>query len=147
VLFVQETQPVSDILKQMRGRHQHIAIIVDEFGGTSGMLTLEDILEVLVGEIQDELDEESDVVQIAEGRFHVDAALPLDELAKRLEISIQDDTGSAVSVGGWVTERLGRVPEIGAEVEINDHVRLVVREADERRVRRVEVRIRPPEEP
>jgi CBS domain containing-hemolysin-like protein len=137
VLFVQENQGVSDILREMRARRLHMAIVVDEFGGTAGIVTLEDVLELLVGDIQDELDEEDPVQELGDGRFLVDAALSVDELAHRMGVALPERT-NFVSVGGLLMEQLGKVPSAGATVKIGP-LAMVVREADERRVRRVEV--------
>lgn len=138
VLHVQEQQEVSEILRDMRQRRQHLAIVVDEHGGTSGLVTMEDILELLVGEIRDELDEEVEQVQdLGNGRLLVDAALSVDALSDRLGVPIPESNG-AVSVGGLLMEQLGKVPETGTVVQVGV-LELVVRDADERRVRRIEV--------
>jgi len=137
VLFVQEQQEVSDILRDMRQRRLHMAIVVDEHGGTSGLVTLEDILELLVGDIRDELDDEEQVQDLGGGRLLVDAALSVETLSNRLGISFPETNG-VVSVGGLMMERLGKVPSTGTVVRVG-RVDLVVREADERRVRRIEV--------
>lgn len=137
VLFVQEQQEVSTILREMRHRRLHMAIVLDEYGGTAGLVTLEDILELLVGDIQDELDEEEQVQDLGDGRLLVDAALSVDELATRLGVSFPEGDGF-VSVGGLVMEQLGKVPAAGTSLRVGG-VELVVRDADERRVRRIEV--------
>jgi CBS domain containing-hemolysin-like protein len=141
VLFVQERQEVSTILREMRQRRLHMAIVLDEYGGTAGLVTLEDILELLVGDIQDELDEEEKVQDLGNGRLLVDAALSVDELSSRLGVAFPEGSGF-VSVGGLVMEQLGKVPEAGTVVHVGG-VDLVVRDADERRVRRIEVVSRP----
>ena len=141
VLFVQESQEVSDVLKEMRQRRLHMAIVLDEFGGTSGLVTLEDILELLVGDIRDEMDEDEAVQDLGNGRLLVDAALSVDELGQRLGVSLPESNGF-VSVGGLVMEQLGKVPVNGTVVKLGA-IDLVVRDADERRVRRIEVVRRP----
>lgn len=137
VLFVQEAQEVSDILRDMRHRRLHMAIVVDEHGGTSGLVTLEDILELLVGDIRDELDEEEQVQELGGGRLLVDAALSVESLSTRLGVTFPETNG-VVSVGGLVMEQLGKVPENGTVIRVGA-IELVVRDADERRVRRIEV--------
>ncbi len=137
VLFVQEQQEVAEVLKEMRHRRLHMAIVSDEYGGTAGLVTLEDVLELLVGEIRDELDDEDPIQVLGEGRLLVDAALAVDELADRLGVTIARSDGF-VSLGGLVMEQLGKVPEAGTTINVGP-VDLVVREADERRVRRIEV--------
>jgi CBS domain containing-hemolysin-like protein len=141
VLFVQEQQEVSDILRDMRHRRLHMAVVVDEHGGTSGLVTLEDILELLVGDIRDELDDEEQVQDLGGGRLLVDAALSVETLSNRLGI-VFPETSGGVAVGGLVLEQLGKVPITGTVVTIGN-VDLVVRDADERRVRRIEVVARP----
>ncbi len=137
VLYVQEQQEVSDILRDMRQRRLHMAIVVDEHGGTSGLVTLEDILELLVGDIRDELDDEEQVQDLGGGRLLVDAALSVETLSNRLGVPFPETNG-VVSVGGLVMEQLGKVPSTGTVVRVGQ-VELVVRDADERRVRRIEV--------
>lgn len=137
VLFVHEQQEVTSILRDMRHRRLHMAIVVDEHGGTSGLVTLEDILELLVGDIRDEHDEEEQVQDLGGGRLLVDAALSVESLSTRLGV-VFPETNGVVSVGGLVMEQLGKVPENGTIVRVGP-VDLVVRDADERRVRRIEV--------
>lgn len=138
VLAVQENQPVADILKEMRQRRQHLAVVLDHHGGTAGLVTLEDILELLVGEIRDELDEDDAVHALGEGRLLVDAAISVDEVSERMGVTLPEGQGF-VSIGGLLMEHLGKVPEAGATLRLGP-VEFVVREADERRVRRVEIR-------
>lgn len=137
VLFVQEQQEVSAILRDMRQQRQHLAVVVDAHGGTTGIVTMEDILELLVGDIRDELDEEEQVQDLGGGRLLVDAALSVDALSDRLGVIIPETDG-AVSIGGLVMEQLGKVPTTGTVVHVGP-VDFVIRDADERRVRRIEV--------
>ncbi len=137
VLFGQKQQEVSTILREMRQRRLHMAIVTDEYGGTAGLVTLEDILELLVGDIKDELDEEDQVQDLGGGRLLVDAALSLDELSTRMGITLPEANGF-VSVGGLVMEQLGKVPAPGTVITVGP-VDFVVRDADDRRVRRIEV--------
>lgn len=139
VLFLAETQSALSVLREMRSKRLHLAIVSDEFGGTGGIVTLEDIIEEIVGEIRDEYDTE-DVTQIqklAEGRFVADAAIPLGDLEVHLGRKLPDD-GAFESLGGLIVHRAGRVPEVGATVSL-DGYELIVREADETRVVKVEI--------
>jgi CBS domain containing-hemolysin-like protein len=138
VLYVQENQEVEEVLKEMRTKRLHMAIVVDEFGGTAGLCTLEDILEILVGDIRDELDEDEPMQETTDGHLIVDAAVPVGEVEQKLGVELPHRDGSFVSLGGLVMEQLGRVPAPGTKLRIGD-VDLVVRDADERRVRRIEV--------
>ncbi len=139
VLFVVETQAAANILKEMRAKSLHMAIVSDEFGGTSGLVTLEDIIEEIVGDIRDEYDAEAEaqVQQIGEGRFVADAAVSLSDLGNRLGKEITAD-GDFESLGGLIVHRAGRVPTVGAVLQL-DGLKLIVREADETRVVKVEI--------
>jgi CBS domain containing-hemolysin-like protein len=139
VLFVLETQPTASVLREMRAKNLHMAVVSDEFGGTSGIVTLEDILEEIVGDIRDEHDLATDaqIQQVGEGRFVVDAAVSLSDLSARIGKDLPAN-GEFESVGGLLIDRAGRVPEVGATLQL-DGVRFVVREADETRVVKVEI--------
>ncbi len=152
VLFVTETQGALSLLREMRGRRLHLAIVTDDFGGTAGLVTLEDIIEEIVGDIQDEYDtdEFSPIQKLGEGRFVADAAIPLADLELHLGQKLPEDDDFE-SLGGLIVQRAGRVPEVGATVML-DGFKLIVREADETRVVKVEIlkhgaspSLRPPE--
>ena len=137
VLFVPETKRVAELLTEMQARNTHIAVAVDEYGGTAGLVTLEDLLEELVGEIHDEFDEEGlDVDEVADGIFLVNATLNVGELNERLDLSLPEGTWD--SVGGLVFGTLGRVPAPGDAVDL-DGCRIVVDRVDGRRVSTVRV--------
>jgi CBS domain containing-hemolysin-like protein len=139
VLFLAETQPALSVLREMRSKRLHLAIVSDEFGGTSGIVTLEDIIEEIVGEIRDEYDTEevTQIQKLAEGRFVADAAIPLGDLELHLGKKLPDE-GEFESLGGLIIHRAGRVPEVGASIKL-DGYDLIVREADEKRVVKVEI--------
>ncbi len=139
VLFVAETQPALSVLREMRSRRLHLAIVSDEFGGTGGIVTLEDIIEEIVGEIRDEYDTEevAPIQKLAEGRFVADAAIAIGDLEMHLGRKLPED-GDFESLGGLIVHRAGRVPEVGATVSL-DGYDLIVREADEKRVVKVEI--------
>ncbi|WP_394830887.1 hemolysin family protein [Pendulispora rubella] len=137
VLYVVETQSILSMLREMRARRLHMAIVSDEFGGTSGLVTLEDIIEEIVGEIHDEYDTEVQIQELGEGRLVADAAVPLADLSARLGRAIPAD-GEFESLGGLIVHRAGRVPEVGATLTV-DGLKLIVREADKTRVVKVEI--------
>ena len=153
--FVPEQMKVSRLLKEMQRRKTHLAVVVDEFGGTSGVVTLEDVLEEIVGEIQDEGDAEAAPVKtVGAGVWMADAAVPLRELEEFLdrESGIEPgvrgglrfpDEGDYETLGGFVTATAGRVPAVGAHVD-HEGFRFTVRGADDRRVTRVEIARREP---
>ncbi|MEI7703615.1 MAG: hemolysin family protein [Deltaproteobacteria bacterium] len=153
--FVPEQMKVSRLLKEMQRRKTHLAVVVDEFGGTSGVVTLEDVLEEIVGEIQDEGDAEAAPVKTVEpGVWMADATVPLRELEEFLDRETGaepggrgtlrfPDEGDYETLGGFVTASTGRVPAVGAHVDL-EGFRFTVRGADERRVTRVEIARREP---
>jgi CBS domain containing-hemolysin-like protein len=142
-MFVPETQKVSALLHDMQTRRLHLAVIVDEFGGVSGLVTLEDVLEEIVGEIQDEDDAEEPLVQQRDdGSLLADARINLWDLGEKVEREFPDDADYE-TLGGFVTASLGHVPHRGESFEWNG-LAFTVREADARRVHRVEIRVANP---
>jgi CBS domain containing-hemolysin-like protein len=119
-MFVPESVPIEKLLTDFRKAHLHMGIVIDEHGGVAGLVTLEDVLEELTGEIQDEFDqEEPKVRRLPDGLLSVDAALPLDELA---EIGMDGPDDEEVdTLGGLVITKLGRMPRVGDSVEIDGH--------------------------
>lgn len=137
VMFVAESQPAAKILADMRSKRLHMAIVSDEFGGTAGLVTLEDILEEIVGDIRDEKDAEAPIQTMGDGRVVVDASVSIADLEHALGKALPDD-GEFESVGGLIVSRAGRVPKVGATLRV-DGLKLIVREADEKRVVKVEI--------
>jgi CBS domain containing-hemolysin-like protein len=140
VLFVTDTQPVLTALRDMQSKRTHLAVVVDEFGAMVGLITLEDVLEELVGEIEDEHDErnvEAEFAEIAAGRFMAAAAIPIETLGERLDVEFPPD-GDYASLGGFLAARAGKVPEVGAVV-LWEGLRFIIREGDKRRVTKVEI--------
>lgn len=142
--FVPESKKVDELLREMQKRRVHVAIVVDEYGGTAGLVTIEDILEEIVGEIQDEFDPEEVMVEhVSEHETIVDAIMTLDDVNDVLSVQLEDE--DVDTLGGYVYAKLGRVPEQGDEVEAGS-VRLVVEEVEGNRITRVRVvRIEAPE--
>jgi putative hemolysin len=135
--FVPESKKVDELLREMQQRRVHVAIVVDEYGGTAGLVTIEDILEEIVGEIQDEFDPEQTMVEhVSENETIVDAIMTLDDVNDILSIRLEDD--DVDTLGGYVYAKLGRVPEGGDAVE-EDGVRLVVEAVEGNRITRVRV--------
>ena len=139
VLFVAETQPAASVLREMRAKRLHMAIVSDEFGGTGGVVTLEDILEEIVGEIHDEYDtdHEEQIEQVGDNRFVADAAISIGDLSTRLGKDIPVE-GDFESLGGLLVHRAGRVPPIGSTLTV-DGFTFIVREADETHIVKVEI--------
>jgi CBS domain containing-hemolysin-like protein len=134
---VPETKRVSELLREFQRQQWQIAIVVDEYGGTAGLVTLEDLLEEIVGEIRDEYDVETEpVVDEGQGRFVVSGKADIETLGERLGVEIEAQ--GFETVGGYVMARLGRVPAAG-EVHAIDDLLVEILEAERRRVHRVRV--------
>ena len=139
VFFAAESQKIGVLLREMQRRRSHLAVVVDEFGGAAGIVTLEDIVEEIVGEIQDEHDEEAPLVyERAPGHYFVDASISVYDLEEHLGEAICEDKSDFDSLGGLLVHLAGQVPVIG-EALVAGPYRVVVQDADERHVRRVEM--------
>ncbi len=138
VKIVPESRPLSELLREMRQDRQHMAIVVDEFGGTSGIVTLEDVIEEIVGDIRDEHDDDkAPIVALPDGRLLVDAAVLICDLSAYLGWNL-DPEDEYDSLGGMITDKLGHVPAIGATMRAHG-VELIVRDADEKHITKVEI--------
>jgi putative hemolysin len=151
-VYVPETKAVDELLHEMQVAKRHIAIVVDEYGGTAGLITLEDVVEEIVGEIQDEYDVEEELVEPLETDgmlvFRLDGRVSMDDLRDLFDLpdAEEEDEESYDTVGGFIVHRVGRIPLPGAEVPFGD-VTLKVEAAEPRRVAKVIAsRPRPPEE-
>ncbi len=146
VVFVPESQPADSVLHEMRAGKHHLAVVLDEFGGTSGILTLENLLEQIVGDIRDEHDvEEPPIVDQGDGKLLVDASVSIADLSRYLGAELPTD-GDFHTLAGFVVAELGTVPEAGVRLSAFD-LDFEVKEADERRVLKVEItRHAPPAE-
>lgn len=146
VLFVPPSMKVMDLLAKMRHGRMHMAIVVDEYGGTDGLVTVEDIVEEIVGEIEDEHDEveEPDLVPLGGGGYDADARLDIEEMEAVLGVDIlpEEQDEDVDTLGGLVFTLAGRVPEIGEEILHESGYKFEVVDADPRRI--CKVRIHPP---
>jgi CBS domain containing-hemolysin-like protein len=137
--FVPELMKISALMKEFQRRKTHIAVVVDEYGGTSGIISLEDVIEEIVGPIDDEYDEdqEADVKRVADGRFMVAGKTPIYELTERTGIKVPADEGFE-TVGGFFIARHGRLPSPGDEL-VHEGWRFVVTASDDKRIDRLDV--------
>lgn len=134
---VPETKNVEELLRELKKKRTHIAIVVDEYGGVSGVVTIEDIIEEIVGEIRDEYDlEEVKIVPLSDGSVVVDARLDIEELSSHFGVEIPKEKFE--TVGGLVTFLLGRVPKNGEEISF-ENLKFIVESADEKKAGRVRV--------
>lgn len=144
ILFVPPSMKVMDLLVKMRHSSVHIAIVVDEYGGTDGLVTMEDIVEEIVGEIQDEHDDEEEIpvyTWLDERTIEADARMEIEELDECFgsRMVLRDDEEDFDTVGGLVFTHLGHVPEAGEEFDYPTGMRITVLEAEPRAVKKVRI--------
>jgi CBS domain containing-hemolysin-like protein len=137
IRFVPESKPVNDLMREMQQDNTHMVIVVDEYGNTAGLTTMEDLVEVILGEIRDEHEPDSDVAEDGQGGYIISGNFDLARLADMLEFRPQEEIEST-TVGGLVTEWLGRVPQAGESIQ-RDGIRIEVLASDELRVEQVRV--------
>ncbi len=143
-VFIHQTEKVDDLLRTLQSSKSHIAIVVDEYGGTLGIVTMEDILEELVGDIWDEHDEvEEDYKKVAENSYIVDCSVSLEDFFDRFDIDEGDF--ESVSLGGWVMEQFDGIPDKGDSFEY-EGLTIIVAKTDNHRIEKVRVSINPVEE-
>ena len=152
VFFVPESKRINDLLAEFQEKKIHLAIVVDEYGGTSGIITLEDIIEEIVGEINDEFDSESDTIpfdKVDEHTYIFEGKTSLNDFCKIL--NVEDDIfdvvkGEADTLAGLVLELAGRIPVVSEIVSYNDYT-FSIEAADKRRIKRIKVSLPPTETP
>jgi CBS domain containing-hemolysin-like protein len=143
--FVPDTKPVDDLLAEFRDQKLHLAVVVDEFGGTDGVVTLEDLVEEIVGDIFDEHDvAEEDIVHLGKGRAKIDGGADPADLIEHFDLGDADDVDEYDTVAGYVIGKLGRIPEAGEIVRLGT-AELEVSETNEQRVTSLELRVVGPE--
>ena len=145
-VLIPESKKLNVLLKEFRLSRNHMAIVVDEYGGVAGLITIEDVLEQIVGEIDDEHDEAHDdsalIAVQADGQYVVDALTPIEDFNRRFGADFPDDEYD--TIGGLVTEAIGHLPEVGEELTLDRFAFRVIR-ADARRVRAFQVGVLAPE--
>ena len=142
--FTYEYKSISELLVEMRESTFNIAIVLDEYGEMAGLITLEDILEEIVGEIHDEYDEQEDqFYQLSDREYVIEGAMNLDDVNERLQTEFSSEDYD--SLGGFIIEHLDRLPELNDEVTTEDGIRLVVETLDKNRIESVHVYL--PEKP
>lgn len=144
VLFVPESMGVLDLLARMRAERTHLALVIDEFGGTDGLVTIEDLVEEIVGDIEDEYDEQQtgQIVPLGDGCYEVDSRVSLEDLCTAVDARLTDEEEEVDTLGGLAFMLAGHVPNVGEVVEHPSGWRLEVIEGDARRIGRL--RLHPP---
>jgi gliding motility-associated protein GldE len=145
VLFVPETKKIDDLLKEFQIERMHMAIVVDEYGGSSGIVTMEDILEEIIGEIQDEFDTEGDIEfkKISEGIFDFEGKTLINDFCRQVKVDtilFEEARGEADTLAGILLEKIGRLPEQGEETEIESFI-FTVRKVSNRRIEEIRVKL------
>lgn len=142
--YVPESKKVRDLFEELRKEKVHMAIVLDEYGGTAGLVTIEDLIEEIVGDIQDEYDhEEQNIVTLPDGTLLVDARTPIEEINDVLELDLSDEEYDTIS--GLVFHHLGRLPAEGQELDIGD-LHITIDTLDGRRVEKLRLRRKVPED-
>ena len=133
--FVPKTQMVSELLKNLKNKKMHLAIVTDEYGGTAGIITIEDIIEEIVGEIMDEHDFEPPLLTILDnGSILVDARLEIEKLGEHFGIKLPE--GEFESVGGFIIHLLGRIPKVDERIAFED-LDMTIKSADQRKIHKI----------
>ena len=141
-LFIHQSEKVDDLLQLLQSSKSHVAVVIDEYGGTLGIVTMEDILEELVGEIWDEHDEiEEPFRQVGENTYIVDCTVTLDDFCDFFDVESESDS---VSLGGWMMEQLGRIPDQGDSFDYRN-LTITAAQTDEHRIQLATVEVREPE--
>jgi CBS domain containing-hemolysin-like protein len=133
--FIPETKNLEQLLQEFKRKRVHLAIVIDEYGGTSGLITIEDLLEQIVGDIQDEYDQEEALFEInADGSITADARMPVEDLEKYFEMEIERDKFD--TIGGLIFHLTGKIPA-GGDVVTGAGLHLTILDADERKIKKV----------
>ncbi len=144
-VYVHKTMPLDDVLSTMRREHSHMVIVTDEYGGVMGLLTMEDVLEQLVGDIWDESDEiEPEIVELCDGCFEIDGDMRIEDFFDEVDFDDRDFDDDNATVGGFVVELLGRYAEAG-DVATYENIEFTVTDVEEHRVTKLNVHVKPVE--
>ena len=139
--IVPETKKADALLEEFKKDRSHLAIVIDEYGTISGLVTIEDILEELVGEIEDEHDiEEDEIIKLSEGRYTADAKIELEVFIDYFKMNIDPMSIDAETLGGFIISSLGVLPKIGDEISL-DNITIIVSDADDRKINKVSVKV------
>lgn len=148
-IFIPETKEVAELLEEIKRSRNHFAVIIDEFGGTSGVITFEDIIEEIVGEVHDEYDTESDIEKIPQllpdGTIVLEARTSIADVNDIADVEIPDIEGTE-TIGGYICAALGKIPEIGSEFVVENQFRAVVLDADTRKIKTIRLELLEPAE-
>lgn len=147
ILFVPPSMPATDLMATMRAARTQMALVIDEYGGTDGLISLEDVVETVVGDIEDEHDDEEQLVVAPAGPnlFIADAKADLEEVSDAIGVTLttSEESDDVDTLGGLIFTHIGRIPVRGELISVSDNLEIEVMDADPRRIRRVKIRIKP----
>ncbi|TLP47197.1 CBS domain-containing protein [Cohaesibacter sp. CAU 1516] len=152
ILFVPPSMPAVDLMATMRAERTQMALVIDEYGGTDGLVSLEDVVETVVGDIEDEHDDEDEIhiVKAGTNLFIADAKAELDDVMATIgmPLPLDDESMEEVdSLGGFIFTLIGRIPVRGELIAVSDGLEFEIMEADRRRIRRIKIRLKPTKKP
>ncbi len=139
-LFVPETKKIDTMLKEFQKSRLHLAVVMDEYGGTAGIITMEDILEEIVGDIFDEYDDEdAEVTKVSENHFLIDAGMNIDDFCEEFNLEKTEDMTEYETLGGFILDMAGEIPKVGYNFTWNNHI-FTVKKMKDKRLERIEVK-------
>lgn len=144
-MFIPETKMISELMHEFQEKKLHMGIVVDEYGGTAGLITLEDILEEIVGEIRDEydLEEESDIIKTGDNLYSVLGKTPIDEIKERLDLDLYSENDDYDTIGGFIFNYTGEIPKEGYSFVYKNH-KFTISEIENRRIKKIYIEILSP---
>ncbi|MGE5499924.1 MAG: hemolysin family protein, partial [Syntrophothermus sp.] len=144
-MFIPETKMISELMHEFQEKKLHMGIVVDEYGGTAGLITLEDILEEIVGEIRDEydLEEESDIIKSGDNVYSVLGKTPIDEIKDRLDLDLYSENDDYDTIGGFIFNFTGEIPKEGYSFVYKNH-KFTISEIENRRIKKIYIEILSP---
>ena len=141
LLFVPPSMSIGVLLTKMQAERRHMALVIDEYGGVDGLVTIEDLIEQVIGEIEDEHDiEEDEIIKLSEGRYTADAKIELEVFIDYFKMNIDPMSIDAETLGGFIISSLGVLPKIGDEISL-DNITIIVSDADDRKINKVSVKV------
>ncbi len=140
-MFIPESKIISDLMHEFQSKNMHVGIVVDEYGGTAGLVSLEDILEEIVGDIKDEYDkEETEITKLSENIYEVLGKVPISEINELLEIDLSSENDDYDTIGGFIFTHTGTIPEIGLTFDYNG-INFTVKEVENKRINKILIKI------
>ncbi len=144
-IFIPETKEVAELLEEIKRSRNHFAVIIDEFGGTSGVVTFEDIIEEIVGEVHDEYDTESDFEKrpqlMPDGSIELEGRTPIADVNDIADVNLPEDDDAVDTIGGYICSELGRIPETGTEFVMPGQFKATILDADTRRIKTIRLEL------